>query len=345
MAYTGVIEDFQKIRRKKTPHRIPVVACSEEFDVKWYGKYNYEEFCQDGDKIYEVYKAAIDEFDYDWAWVQVDDCYEFEPIGVAVKGEGNYLRATYGYLPVNSETLRNLVTMDPLKDGRMPEKLKAIRKLKEHYKDSLLICGSCAAPFSAVGLMWSIQESMLLLLTDPKLLYAAMDYWLEFYKRYIKAQKEAGADAIWLGDCNAFGNIVPVQLYQEHILPVTKKLVDYCEKELDVMIWLHNSETSLENILSHLPLGVSFENIGPAGNILEVSNALKGKAAFSGNLDPLEVLWKGTPELVKKETTRIINSCKKNGGYIFNTGEMIPREVPVENMKMMMKTAKSLSEY
>ena len=101
MAYSGVIEDFQRIRESKIPLRIPVVACSEEFDVRWYWKYSYEEFCQDGDKIFEVYKAAIDEFDYDWAWVQIDDCFEFEPAGVAVKGEDNFLRATYGYLTAN----------------------------------------------------------------------------------------------------------------------------------------------------------------------------------------------------------------------------------------------------
>jgi len=193
--------------------------------------------------------------------------------------------------------------------------------------------------------MWSIQESMVLMLTDPELLYDAMDYWLEFYKRYIKAQKDAGADAIWLGDCNAFGKMVSVPLDQEHILPVTKKLVEYCEKELDIMIWMHNSETSLENIISHLPLGLSFENIGPAADIKEISNAVKGKAAISGNLDPLKVLWEGTPELVKRETTRIINGCKNNAGYIFNTGEMNPRQVPVENMRTMMETARSLSAY
>jgi len=345
MAYNGVIDDFKAIRELKRPKRIPCVACSEEFDVKWHGKYMYEEFCQDGDKIFEVYKAAIDEFDYDWAWVQIDDCFEFEPIGVAVKGEGNILRATYGYLPANADTLKNLATMDPWRDGRMPEKLKAIRKLKERYKDSLLICGSCAAPFSAVGLMWSIQESMLLLLTDPELLHDAMDYWLGFYKRYIRAQRDAGADAIWLGDCNAFGKMVPVPLYIEHILPVTKKLVEYCENEVDIMIWMHNSETNLENVLSHLPLGLSFENIGPAADIDEISAALKGKAAISGNLDPLRVLWEGTPELVRRETARIINSCKQNGGYIFNTGEMNPGDVPAENMKAMITTAKSLSVY
>jgi uroporphyrinogen-III decarboxylase len=172
-----------------------------------------------------------------------------------------------------------------------------------------------------------------------------MDYWLEFYKRYIRAQKDAGANAIWLGDCNAFSSMVPVDLYVEHILPVTKKLVLYCEKELDIMIWMHNSETNLENILSHLPIRASFENVGPAADIKQVSDALKGKAAFSGNLDPLEVLWKGTPELVRSETTRIITICKENGGYIFNTGEMNPSQVTAENMKAMMDTARHLAEY
>jgi uroporphyrinogen-III decarboxylase len=345
MAYHGVIEDFKAIRELRQPKRIPCVACSEEFDVKWYGKYTYEEFCQDGDKIFEVYKAAIDEFDYDWAWLQIDDCFEFEPIGVKVKGEGDVLRATHGYLPVNEETLKNLPIMNPLSDGRMPEKLKAIKKLKANYKDSLLICGSCAAPFSAVGLMWSIQESMTLMLTDPGLLYDAMDYWFEFYKRYIKAQKDAGADAIWLGDCNAFSSMVSVPLYEEHILDVTKKLVQYCEKELDIMIWMHNSEILEEHVLSHLPLGLSFESIGPDADIRKISNALKGKMAFSGNLDPIEVLWRGSTQTVRNETTRIMNACKNNGGYIFNTGEMNPGQVPYENMKSMMETAKSLSDF
>lgn len=36
MAYQGVIEDFQRIRENKIPGRIPCVACSEEFDVKWH---------------------------------------------------------------------------------------------------------------------------------------------------------------------------------------------------------------------------------------------------------------------------------------------------------------------
>ena len=94
MAYDGVVKDFQAIRRMALPKRVPCVAISEEFDVRWHGRYSYEEFCQDGDKIFEVYRAAIEHFDYDWALVQIDDCFEFEPIGVGVKGEGSIVRGT-----------------------------------------------------------------------------------------------------------------------------------------------------------------------------------------------------------------------------------------------------------
>jgi uroporphyrinogen decarboxylase len=345
MAYRGCVADFQAIREGKIPRRVPVVACSEEFDVKWHGHYTYEEFCQDAAKIVEVYRAAIDHFEYDWAWVQIDDCFEFEPIGVGVHGESNILRATYQYLPATRDGLEELPVMDPAKDGRMPQKLAAIRALRKHYGDDCLITGSCAAPFSAVGLMWGIEESMVLMLTDPQLLQDAMDYWLGFCKRYIQAQKEAGAHAIWLGDCNAFSNLVSVEQYQQHILPITRKLVQYGEKELDVLIWVHNSETKLAHVLSHLPLGHSIESIGPAGDMNKIRPETKGKLAISGNIDPLEVLWKGTPQLVASEVRRLFETCKSGGGWVCATGEMIPRDVGEENMLAYTKLAKALAAY
>ena len=84
MAYKQVLDDVRSAVALKQPGRIPAFACSEEFDVKWYGKYTYDEVCQDGARMAEVWIAAIEEFDYDWAWLQIDDCYEFEPLGIHV---------------------------------------------------------------------------------------------------------------------------------------------------------------------------------------------------------------------------------------------------------------------
>ena len=200
MPYEGVIDDVRKAIALGKAQRLPVFACSEEFDVKWYGRYTYEEVCQDGDKMAQVWIAAIEEFDYDWAWLQVDDCFEFEPLGVGTHGEGNILRATKDYLPATHETLDALRVPDPHTDGRMPEKLTAIRLLRDHFGDRVLIEGSCAAPYSSAGLLFGLEETMMLTATGSDLLERACDFFVELQSAYIRAQIDAGLEVAQHGD-------------------------------------------------------------------------------------------------------------------------------------------------
>jgi hypothetical protein len=126
----------------KKPRRIPIFALSEEFDVKLYGKYTSEEVVQSADKLVDVWGAAVREFNYDWAYLQVDDCIEFEGLGVGCVGEGNIVRATHDYLPATEETLKSLKLPDPTRAGRMPIKLEALRRLTA---ESAIPCASWAA--------------------------------------------------------------------------------------------------------------------------------------------------------------------------------------------------------
>ena len=336
MAYEGVLDDVRAAVRLEKPMRLPVFACSEEFDVKWLGKYPYEELCQDGEKIAEAWIAAIEEFDYDWAWVQVDDCFEFEPLGVGCVGEGDILRATKDYLPATRETLDSLRPVDPSKDGRIPEKLKAIRLIKEHFGDTVLIEGSCAAPYSSVGLLYGLQEAMILSKTDSRLLRDTCAFFVESQAAYALAQLKAGAHAIWLGDCNAFSEMLSVAQYRELALPSCKALVDRIH-DGGGLVHLHNSEIRIDYLLAEVETGADIINAGPAADIAEVRKALTGKCCFTGNLDPIEVLMRGTPEVVEAEARRIAEIGMSQGGYMFNTGEMNPRDTPVENMRAMVE--------
>lgn len=334
MAYDGVIDDVRRAIALEKPKRLPVFACSEEFDVKWHGKYTYEDVCQDGQKMAEVWIAAIEEFDYDWAWLQVDDCFEFEPLGVGTHGEGNILRATKDYLPATQKTLENLRMPDPAIDGRMPQKLKAIRLVREHFGDTVLVEGSCAAPYSSAALLFGLQETMMLLLTDPDLLARACEFFVELQSRYVKAQMEAGAHAVWLGDCNAFSGMLSLEQYRNFAFPHCKKLVEKAH-DCGAIVHLMNSEVSVPYLLAESELGVDIISCGPGADMAEVRKALTGKTCFSGNLDPIEVLMRGTPEQVAREAERIVNICYPKGGYLFCTGEMNPRDTPVENMRAM----------
>ena len=342
MAYDGVIDDVRRAMRLEKPKRMPVFAISEEFDVKWYGKYCYEDVCQDGEKIAEVWIAAIEEFDYDWAWVQVDDCFEFEPLGVGTYGRDNILRATRDYLPATRQTLEGLQVPDPHTDGRMPEKLRAIRLLREHFGDSVLIEGGCAGPYSSVALLFGLEETMMLALGDPDLLADACDFFVQLQGRYVQAQIEAGAHAVWLGDCNAFSGMLSLDQYRRLAFPSCKRLIEKAH-EHGAIVHLHNSEIKVPYLLAESELGADIINCGPGGDIGQAVAALRGKTCTSGNLDPIEVLLHGTPEQVAAEAERLVRIGYSGGGYLFCTGEMNPREVPEENMHAMVEAVRRSS--
>jgi len=334
MAYEGVVDDVRRAIALGRPRRLPVFAHSEEFDVKWHGKYDYETVCQDGAKMAEVWIAAIEAFDYDWAWLQVDDCFEFEPLGVGTHGEGNILRATRDYLPATQATLDRLRVPDPAADGRMPEKLKALGRLREHFGDRVLVEGSCAAPYSSVGLLFGLDEAMMLGLTDPDLLQRACDFFVEVQARWIEAQVRAGAHAIWLGDCNAFSGMLSLEQYRRFAFPSCTRLIQRA-RAAGAIVHLHNSEISIPHLLAEAELGADVINCGPGVELAEVTAALDGRCCASGNLDPIEVLLRGTPDEVAREAERIARIGLARGGYLFNTGEMNPRDVPPENMRAM----------
>ncbi len=344
MAYDGVIDDVRRAIELKKPARLPVFACSEEFDVGWHGKYTYEELCQDGDKIAEVWIAAIEQFDYDWAWLQVDDCFEFEPLGVGTHGKGNILRATRDYLPATRETLDRLQIPDPETDGRMPEKLKAIRLVREHFGDAVLVEGACAAPYSSVGLLFGLEETMILTMTDRDLLADACEFFVDLQARYIQAQVEAGAHAIWLGDCNAFSGFLSLAQYRELAFPSCKKLVERAQA-MGAIVHLMNSEIAIPYLLAETELRVDIVSCGPGADMARVREAFAGKTCFSGNLDPIEVLMRGTPEQVEAEAERLVKLCYQGGGYLFCTGEMVPRDVPEENMRAMVRAVRRASQH
>ncbi len=342
MAYQGVMDDIRACVALKKPRRIPVLPMSEEFDVKWYGKYTYEEMIQSADKLVEVWSAAVREFDYDWAWLQIDDCIEFEVLGVGCVGEGNILRATHNYLPATRETLKSLDLPDHARAGRMPIKLEALRRLKAEFGDTACVVGSNAAPYSSAGLLFGLEKSMLLMYDDPDLLRETMEFFVDLQSRWSVAQIQAGADAIWLGDANAFSSMLSPAQYKEFAAEPCRKVITACQKA-GGMVFLMNSEISIPHIELEGQLKPDTISVGPAADLQAVLDAMRGKACIMGNIDPIEVLMRGTPAQVEKEVERLMTIGRQGTGFMLDSGEMIPRDVPEENMRAMMRKAHDLA--
>jgi uroporphyrinogen decarboxylase len=150
---------------------------------------------------------------------------------------------------------------------------------------------------------------------------------------------KAGAHAVWLGDCNAYSGMLSLAQYKRYAFGSCKRLVERA-RACGAIVHVHNSEILVPYLLAEAELGADIVNCGPGADIAEVCQVLSRRCCVSGNLDPIEVLMKGTPGEVAREAERIVGIGHAQGGYLFNTGEMNPRDVPVENVKTMIAAAR-----
>ncbi len=338
MAYQGVLEDIRKAVAMGRPANMPVFCCSEEMDVRVCGS-RYDRYNSDAHEMARVQIEAVERFDYDWAWLQVDDCLEFEPLGVGVKGGGDILPATCDYLPPTDEALARLREHGYRVEGRMAVLLDAISEVKSHFGDKVCVTGRTAAPFSSLALAFGISEVMMLLYDRPEFVAEASTFFEEYQTRFGLDQLAAGADALWYGDCNASGHLISPDNYKAFAMEPARRVSD-AYKEAGGIVIYHASEELPAMLDLQAAMGLSILSVGPGLAIEEAREVAAGRVCLCGNVDPLAVLYRGTPDDVRSEVERVITNVSLHGGHVMNSGEMVPRDTPEENMDTFVRATR-----
>ncbi len=331
MAYAGVMTDIRKAVALGRPTRLPVFLCSEEADVRLCGS-RYDRYNSAAAEMARVQIEAIERFDYDWAWLQVDDCIEFEPLGVGVEGGGDILPATCRYLPATDDALSALRRHGYRVVGRMAVLLDAIGRVKAHFGDRVCVTGRVAAPFSSVTLTFGITETLLLLYDRPEFVREALKVLAEYQRRFALDQITAGADALWVGDCNASGHLVSPALYREFAQAPARQLSAAC-RQAGAEVFYHASEELPALLDLQADAGFSVLSVGPGLDLAKARATVGQRVCLCGNVDPIAVLSRGTPERVRAAVEHTVNTISRSGGHLLNSGEMVPRDTPEANLR------------
>ncbi len=329
MAYSGILDDIRAAIDMRRPGRLPAFLCSEEMDVRVCGS-RYDRYNSDAAEMARVQIEAVQRFDYDWAWLQVDDCMEFETLGVGVKGGGDILPATCDHLPATAAALDELRSRGYRVEGRMRALLDAITIVKSHFGDTVCVTGRTAAPFSSVPLAFGMNETMMLLYDDPDFVREAVAFFEDYQMRFGLDQLRAGADAIWFGDCNASGHLISPDNYRALALEPARRVCQAYQEAGGTVIY-HASEELPAMVDIQADVGFDILSVGPGIDIVEARKIVGDRVCLSGNVDPLKVLARGTPDDVAAEVRRIVDAVSRHGGHVMNSGEMVPRETPEAN--------------
>jgi MtaA/CmuA family methyltransferase len=239
-------------------------------------------------------------------------------------------------LLADKTVLGRLKPPDPLGGGRMHDRVRGIALLRERVGRDKVVEGWIEGPCGAGADLRGINTLMLDFYDDPVFVRDLFAFVVEVALRFARAQVEAGADIIGVGDPAA--SLVGPKIYEEYVWPYEKILVDGLHGT-GARVRLHvcgNTRRILEGMGR---LGCDIVDLDSLASLFEAREKMGPQQVLLGNIDPVRVLREGTAESVYAA----IAECHRQAGrrYIVGAGCEIPRDTPIPNVRALADYARA----
>lgn len=151
---------------------------------------------------------------------------------------------------------------------------------------------------------------------------------------YFKMQIRAGADAIQIFD--SWGGIIAGPDYEAASLRWMREIVAAMPRDFPVILYAKGVNSQLTDLAFS---GTRVLGLDWTVDLAVARRLVPGNVALQGNLDP--VLLNTTPEIVRREAARLLESLRGASGHIFNLGHGIMPEARLECMEALVDTVTS----
>lgn len=230
----------------------------------------------------------------------------------------------------NSKDLSVLKKPDPLQSERMWDRIKAVEAYKESFGGEYSILGWIEGPAAEAADLRDVAAFLKDLMNDPPFACELMDRCLDIAIAFARAQIQAGADTVGIGD--AVASLVSAGIYEKYIQPREKKLASAI-KDMGAYVKLH-----ICGDITHLLPGIGDIDIDilDVDHLVDISwvrETVGNRVAITGNIDPSGGVYGGTPASIRQ---RILRTYEQLGNpYMVNAGCEIPSGTPPENLKAL----------
>lgn len=307
--------------------KIPNLNIVMLFAAKYAGV-KYGEFCRDYRKLVFAQLKTAEDFGLDILSVMSDPNREVADYGAEVVFAEDDLPICREVLVKEAGELSKIKKWDPMKSERMLDRIKAVELFKELKGGEYPILGWVEGPFAEFTDLAGVSEGMLMLFDEPEAVEEAMEVIASQALDCAKAQIDAGADIIGMGDAAA--SLVSKDLYQEFIFPLEKKIVQGIH-EYGGKVKLHICGNTNHILELMIETGADIVDIDYLTDYETAIQMASGKCSICGNFDPTEILLQGSRE----DVIEALKSCIERGDRtsLVSAGCEVPKMTPTENLK------------
>ena len=300
----------------------------------------YCDYARDHRVLADAQVAVADRFGFDHVSAISDPAREASDLGAAVEWFDDQPPAiveSRALLNAKSK-LAGLRLPDPAAPGRMRDRVEAVRLLAERTGATRIVEGWVEGPCAMGADLRGLNTLMLDFFDDPPFVEALFDFTVRMEVEFARAQVEAGATLIGVGDAAA--SLIGPKLYARYVLPCEQQLIATI-RALGVPVRLHicgNTKRIVEGMGQTGADIVDLDFLTPLGH---ARRAMRQTQVLLGNIDPVRELRDGTPASVEAA----LAECYRQAGaaYICGAGCEAPRGTPHANLEAMARFARSRS--
>ncbi len=251
--------------------------------------------------------AMVQDFNIDLVQAISDPYREAHDFGAVIEFPDDDLPLCHKPLLAEYSDLRTLRAPDPTTGKRMSDRLEAVRLFREQVGGRVPVMGWVEGALAEAADLRGVSNLMLDVVTEPEWVEELLEICTEVEIAFARAQIEAGADIIGLGD--AVGSLVGPALYRQFALPYEQRIFAAVH-EMGAIARLHICGNTNKIVADMVSSGADIVDLDWMVDWAKAAREYGDHVSFCGNFDPVVVMLQGTPEDVYAATTR----CMTTGG-------------------------------
>ena len=227
------------------------------------------------------------------------------------------------------------------------EKKIPIAQWAAEHSENLRFVAGWNPVFSRLMDMFGMEDGLMNICAEPKLIEAAIrcieDFYVEYYTRV--AQASSGlADIVGYGDdfAGQLNMMIDPETWRKLFLPTWKKLFEIGHK-YGMKTQMHMCGNIRPVLGDLIDAGLDiYENLQTYAADMEPGSLKKefgNDVVFYGGIDVQRILPFATAQEVRDEVMRFIDIMGKNGKYILASSHFLLEDIPYENVVAMYECA------
>jgi uroporphyrinogen decarboxylase len=336
-------ERFKQAARLEEPDQVPVALIVDSPWLPGYANIHTVDFFLYPDRWYEIHRALLDRYpDAVWIpgfWVEYGMAAEPSAFGARIHFHSDRPPSIEPVVTSPAHWAEAPLP-DVQEDGFMPLVLRLYKYVEERLQAEGLGLKMVAArgPMVTAGWVMGVTDLMTGIITHPKEISKFLNTITTTIIRWLHAQLATAKAPEGIMVLDDIVGMVSEEHYHEFVEPHLRRIFD----EFEGLIKIYHNDTPCPHLFPALA-EANFDvfNFTHEVDIAKAKAMMGHRVAMMGNVPPLSVGVRGSPEMVKQYAKDCLDKAADGGGLILSVGGGVSPGMPAENVDALLEAARA----